>query len=112
MNDDELFDAAVDLLPEAFFLDIEKDALAEGFAGVTLVAGADGLNAPTIHRARAHFAARDGDADWEVMPSGRQLDEVFPTYCGIGAFELLGELGLDAVYVRGDAHRCQTAEQG
>ncbi|WP_454165400.1 hypothetical protein [Gordonia iterans] len=48
---------------------------------------------------RRHFAAREADADWQALSAGQQLDEAFPSYNGIGSFELLAELGVTPVYV-------------
>ncbi|MFM9378581.1 hypothetical protein [Gordonia sp. VNK21] len=91
-------DLALDLLPEAWHDDIANDAESEGYrVGYTAAAG--GLRTATIRRVQRIVAEREGDADWESMGHGRQLDEVFPDYNGIGSWDLLDELGITTVYV-------------
>ncbi|WFN93861.1 hypothetical protein [Gordonia sihwensis] len=91
-------DDALDLLPEAWHDDIAADAASQGCTlGYTAASG--GLRTETIERVQRLFAAREGDADWLDMSLGQQLDECFPDYNGIGAFELLAELGVATVYV-------------
>lgn len=96
--DDELLAAAVDLLPEAWHLDIEADAAGQRCT-VDYVAGPDGPNTEAIARVLAHFGDRDEDDDWWAMSEGQRLDECFPDHHGIGSFELLDELGITAEYV-------------
>lgn len=88
---------ALDLLPEAWAEDIAVDAEGEG-CSVSYVEAPSGLCVATVERVREHFAAREDDEDWQRMSPGQQLDEVFPEYGGIGALELLDELGIVSVY--------------
>lgn len=89
---------ALDLLPEAWHDDIADDAASQG-CRVGYTAAAGGLRAATIERVQQHFAEREDDADWQALSAGQQLDEAFPSYNGIGAFDLLAELGVTPVYV-------------
>lgn len=91
-------DLALDLLPEAWHDDITADAASQG-CRVGYTAAADGLRAATIERVQRHFAARENDKDWQALGTGRQLDECFPSYNGIGWPDLLDELGIATVYV-------------
>ncbi|GEE02403.1 hypothetical protein nbrc107696_28490 [Gordonia spumicola] len=89
---------ALDLLPEAWHDDVADDAAAQGCAvGYTSAAG--GLRTKTIERMQRLFTEREADGDWQAMSPGHRLDECFPSYCGIGSFELLAELGVTPVYV-------------
>lgn len=91
-------DDALDLLPEAWHDDIADDAASQGCTVGYTVAAA-GLRTQTIRRVVDHFATREADADWQAMPPGQRLDEVFPAYHGIGSFDLLHELGIATAYV-------------
>ena len=97
MTDLTLSDA-LDLLPEAWHDDIADDAAGQG-CRVDYTAAADGLRTATIERVQRRFAEREDDADWQAMSAGQRLDEVFPDYSAIGAFDLLAELGVTPVYV-------------
>ncbi len=88
---------ALDLLPEAWADDIAADAVSQG-CSVSYTAATSGLRTETIARIHRHYAARTGDADWEAMSEGQRLDECFPQYNGIGALDLLDELGIVSVY--------------
>lgn len=88
---------AVEIIPDAWHEDISADAASQG-AIVTYAAAAGGLRADTIRRVQRHFAARECDADWHALNAGQQLDECFPQYNGIGALDLVDELGLVTVY--------------
>lgn len=90
--------AALELVPEAWIADIVADATAEG-AIVAFTAASSGLRTDVIDRIDAARTARDGDPAWESLTDGQRLDELFPTYNGIGAFDLLNELGVTPVYV-------------
>lgn len=94
-------DDAVDLIPEAWHDDIAADAKSQG-ATVSYTAAAGGLLTETIRRVQRTFAERAGDPAWERMSAGQQLDEIFPEYRGIGALDLLDELGLVTVYHQRD----------
>ncbi|GAB04568.1 hypothetical protein GII30_22220 [Gordonia amarae] len=96
-TDDELLDAAVDLLPEAWHDDILADAQSQDCT-VRYVAAPDGPNAATIARVLDHFDDRDDDPDWWAMSEGQRLDECFPPH-GVGSWELLDALGIAAAYV-------------
>ncbi|MGB3604376.1 MAG: hypothetical protein WBA38_12605 [Gordonia sp. (in: high G+C Gram-positive bacteria)] len=97
MTDLTLCDA-LDLLPEAWHDDVADDAAGQGCT-VGYTAAASGLRTATIERVWRHFAERKGDADWQALSAGQRLDEVFPDYSAIGAFDLLAELGVTPVYV-------------
>ncbi len=97
MNAD-LLDTAVDLIPEAWHIDIENDARSQG-ASIVYAAGPAGLRTETIARVQALFAERDDDPDWRSLSEGQRLDAAFPDYRGIGSWDLLAELGLTAEYV-------------
>lgn len=91
-------DDALDLLPEAWHDDIADDSAGQGCT-LGYTAAADGLRTETIERVQRIFAEREGDADWQALGAGQQLDEVFPSYNGIGSWDLLDELGITTVYV-------------
>ena len=104
MNAD-LLDTAVDLIPEAWHIDIEDDARSQGCT-VVYAAGPAGLRTETIARVQTLFADRDGNPAWQAMSEGQKLDVAFPDYRGgIGSWELLDELNLVAEYVE-----CRTEE--
>ena len=96
MTDDKLT-AAVDLVPEAWHIDIENDARSQGCT-VRYVPAPAGLRTETIRRVQRLVADRDGDPAWEALSEGQKLDEVFPAYRGIGVWSLLDELGVVAEY--------------
>ena len=89
---------AVDLIPDSWHDGIVADAAGQGCT-LSYTAATSGLRVETIRRVQRHFAARDDDADWQALSAGQQLDEAFPSYNGIGAFDLLAELGVTPVYV-------------
>lgn len=92
---------AVEIIPAAWHDDIAADAATQSCT-VSYTAAAGGLRTETIHRIQHHFVARKDDADWERMSAGQQLDEVFPDQNGIGALDLLAELGIAPVYLLRD----------
>ncbi|WP_440711948.1 hypothetical protein [Gordonia sp. FQ] len=98
MTDLTPLDLAVDLVPEAWHDDIANDAASQG-CRVGYTAASGGLRIATIERVQRHFAEREDDADWRALSAGQQLDEVFPSYNGIGWPDLLDELGVVPVYV-------------
>ena len=88
---------AVDLIPDSWHDGIVADAAGQGCT-LSYTAATSGLRVGTLRRVQRHFAAREDDADWQALSAGQQLDECFPQYCGIGALDLLDELGLVPVY--------------
>lgn len=91
-------DDALDLLPEAWAIDIAADAASQGCT-VGYTVAATGLRTQTIRRVLDHFATREADADWQAMSEGQRLDECFPAYHGIGSYDLFDELGLATEYL-------------
>lgn len=90
---------AVDLLPEAWHDELAADAAGQGCT-LSYTAAAGGLRTATIVNIQRHYAERGDDADWQELSDGQRLDECFPQYCGIGALDLLDELGVVTVYHR------------
>ncbi|GAA4741731.1 hypothetical protein [Gordonia alkaliphila] len=90
--------AALELVPEAWLLGVTADAAAQG-ATVGFTAAAGGLRTDVIDRIHAVCAARAGDPEREALSEGQRLDALFPNHRGIGAFDLLDELGIAPVYV-------------
>lgn len=88
---------AVDLIPDSWHDGIVADAAGQGCT-LSYTAATSGLRVGTLRRVQRHFAAREDDADWQALSAGQQLDECFPEYNGIGALDLLAELGLVPVY--------------
>ena len=88
---------AVDLLPEAWHDELAADAAGQGCT-LSYTAAAGGLRTATIVNIQRHYAGCAGDPDWEALSEGQRLDQVFPEYNGVGALDLLDELGLVTVY--------------
>lgn len=88
---------ALDLLPDAWHDDIAADAESQGTT-VSYTAATGGLRTETIRRIQRHYAERAGDPAWETLSEGQRLDQIFPHYRGVGALDLLDELGLVTVY--------------
>lgn len=88
---------AVDLIPEAWHDEIAADAASQGCT-VSYTAVASGLRTETIHRIQRALAKRVDEPAWQTLSEGQRLDLLFPQYRGIGAWELLDELGVATVY--------------
>lgn len=96
-------DDALDLIPGAWHDDIAADAASQD-CSVGYAVATSGLRTGTIEQVQQHLAAREDDADWQALSAGQQLDEVFPSYGGIGSCDLLDELGITTVYATETTH--------